>query len=147
MQRGSDKMSGKNSPLERIEQIRDLIFGPQMDEYGEKFKQLEKEILVMRKDLKSLGADLQQSIDTLRETGRRDLNETRNQLSATEKALQGALTTTEKSLRKLIDSLQENGVDRLSLAEELIELGQRMQGNAQEDNDVTRQLPVNGTAD
>lgn len=96
----------------KIEVIKNLIFGDNIQAYNSEFETLKEDILNKKKVLEDLieevGAELRQSIDTMST----DINI--------------RITDVEKNLEDKIDSLDEKSVDKSALGNLLIELGEKI---------------------
>jgi archaellum component FlaC len=96
----------------KIEAIKNLIFGDNIQAYDSEFETLKQDILNKKKDLEDLleevGSDLRKSIDNLST----DINI--------------RITDLEQSLEGKIGDLEEKSVDKDALGKLLIELGKKV---------------------
>ncbi|MGS2740786.1 fructose 1,6-bisphosphatase [Sinomicrobium sp. M5D2P17] len=102
-------------PTSKIEAIRNLIFGENIQEYNSEFESLKKDILQKRKELQNLIEDtrteLMQTIDNLGT----DVNI--------------RITELENSLQEKADTLDQNKVDKSTLGKLLIQIGEKIKDN------------------
>ncbi|RNL84966.1 fructose 1,6-bisphosphatase [Sinomicrobium pectinilyticum] len=102
-------------PTSKIEAIRNLIFGENIQEYNSEFESLKKDILQKRKELQGLIEDtrteLMQTIDNLGT----DVNI--------------RITELENSLQEKADTLDQNKVDKSTLGKLLIQIGEKIKDN------------------
>jgi len=103
-------MTDKKNPGQNIDQIRDLIFGEQIQKYDKQFSEIAKD----NKKLNELIEEVSQQLKI----------ELEQKISAVKKDVQKIQST----LQKEIDELQSDKVDRLQMANLLIELGMRLKG-------------------
>lgn len=100
---------------EKMDRVRDIIFGPQMRDYEQKFK-------VVQRDLDRL----QQSIDQLTERlTEQDTNQLKK-LQALHREMRQSDEDLRTELRQTADKLNVDKVDRLALGELFVELGSHL---------------------
>ena len=113
---GEEKQGGASlGAMQDVGRIREIIFGSQMRDYEQHFRQLERDL-----------ANLQAELEALREqTGKQDTEQT--------KKLQALRDDTRRSdddlraeMREAVDRLTMDKVDRSTLGDLLIEMGNRL---------------------
>ena len=113
---GEEKQGGASlGAMQDVGRIREIIFGSQMRDYEQHFRQLERDL-----------ANLQAELEALREqTGKQDKEQT--------KKLQALRDDTRRSdddlraeMREAVDRLTMDKVDRSTLGDLLIEMGNRL---------------------
>ncbi len=121
-------MSKSNAPSENtMDQIRQLLFGQQVDALNEKFNSVTGEVAALQKRVEQSLDALQKSIDTLKTTNEEKHQELRSQISDLDKNFQDRLQDLDTRLSGMIKSCDQNSVQRSTLAEYLIEMGERLQ--------------------
>ncbi|RAV28038.1 fructose 1,6-bisphosphatase [Sinomicrobium soli] len=102
-------------PSSKIEAIKNLIFGENIQEYNSEFEAVKKDILQKKKELQHLleetRAELMQTIDNLST----DLNI--------------RITELENSLQEKAESLDQEKVDKSTLGKLLIQIGEKIRDN------------------
>lgn len=116
------------NPANNIEQIRDLIFGPQMADYNHKFETLQEEVAEIKKQFQQSFKELNQSLQALKQENEKERQELAAQMNRGEDSLQRALEATEKHLVEMIRELETASANRERLASYLIEMGNRLMG-------------------
>ena len=100
---------------EKMDRVRDIIFGPQMRDYEQRFK-------VVRRDFERL----QQEIDQLNERlTEQDTNQLKK-LQSLHRDMRQADEDLRAELRQTADKLTFDKVDRISLGELFVELGSHL---------------------
>ncbi len=133
----SDPQSGNN-----VDQIRELLFGPQMREYNKRFEEIQKEIARVSKKLDELGAKLESFMAEVASESEKQNQENLNRLQALEKKIQVRLDELHADLRQKLQQVEENKADRFQFANYLMELAMRLKGEnildqLQEDSEST----------
>jgi hypothetical protein len=104
---------------QEVDRIRDIIFGPQMRDYEQRFQ-------VVRRDL----SRLQQELDRLAD----ELSEQDREQSKKLQALRGEMRESDDDirdeLRQAVDRLMIDKMDRVTLGEMFVEMGQRLKSGA-----------------
>lgn len=107
-------LSADASP-EKMDRVRDIIFGPQMRDFEQRFKQINR-------DLERLQAELGHLNDRLTE---QDANQLKK-LQAMHRDMRQSDEDIRTELRQTADKLTFDKVDRLALGELFIELGSHL---------------------
>lgn len=102
-------------PPEKMDRVRDIIFGPQMRDYEQKFN-------VIQRDLDRLQQALDQLTERLTE---QDTNQLKK-LQALHREMRQSDEDLRTELRQTADKLTIDKVDRLALGELFIELGSHL---------------------
>ncbi|MDE3742405.1 fructose 1,6-bisphosphatase [Maribacter polysaccharolyticus] len=106
------KLHGNQDPNAKIEAIKNLIFGENMEAYEAEFEALKEDILNKKKILEDLieevGSDLRKSLDDVST----DVNI--------------RITDLEKSLETKLEDLEEKSIAKDTLGKLLIELGEKV---------------------
>ncbi|GAB4426599.1 MAG: hypothetical protein Kow0031_06400 [Anaerolineae bacterium] len=100
---------------EKMDRVRDIIFGPQMRDYEQKFT-------VLQRDIERLQQTLDQLTERLTE---QDTNQLKK-LQALHRDMRQADEDLRKELRQTADKLTVEKVDRLALGELFVELGSHL---------------------
>lgn len=107
--------SNHDEPPKDVERVRDIIFGPQMREYDQRFLTVQRDIERLRQELEQLNEQLGE-LD--REHGRRVQNLRRESRQADDDL--------RNELRQSTQRLMFEKVDRLALGDLLIEMGNHL---------------------
>lgn len=107
--------SSHDEPPKDVERVRDIIFGPQMREYDQRFLTVQRDIDRLRQELELLNEQLGE-LD--REHGRRVQNLRREARQADDDL--------RNELRQSTQRLMVEKVDRLALGDLLIEMGNHL---------------------
>jgi septal ring factor EnvC (AmiA/AmiB activator) len=107
--------SNHDEPPKDVERVRDIIFGPQMREYDQRFLTVQRDIDRLRQELEQLNEQLGE-LD--REHGRRVQNLRRESRQADDDL--------RNELRQSTQRLMFEKVDRLALGDLLIEMGNHL---------------------
>lgn len=102
------------SSASKIDVIKNLIFGENIQEYNAEFEQLKKDILKKKKDLEDLMDEVRLELNTTLDNVSTDLNI--------------RITDLEKNLSTKIEDLEHDAVHRETLSKLLVELGERIGG-------------------
>ena len=112
------------SPSENVDRIRDILFGTQMREYGQRFAQLEERLLRETGDLKT---DLRRRLDSLEaytrqevETLSKRLNAERNERVETIERLSRDSAESDRSLDRRISKSDEQSSNELRELRQLL---------------------------
>lgn len=105
---------GVESPQE-VDRIRDIIFGPQMRDYDQRFRTFQDDV-----------ERLQRGLDRLSETQAEQAAELGKKLQALRGEMRQEDDGLRAELRKAVDALSHDKVDRVQLGDLLIELGQQL---------------------
>lgn len=103
------------SPPQEVDRIRDMIFGPQMRTYEQRFD-------TIRRDLERL----QQELDRLTEQAADQRRDHDKNLQALRREARQADDDVRSELRATTERLTDDKVDRLALGELFIELGNQL---------------------
>ena len=122
----------KNSPTQQnnIEQIRDLIFGQQMQDYQQKFDQLTEEVAEMKRSTKSSFDKLNKALDSLAADGKHANSDLLARINDTDNRFKEMLAATENRLNALLNQLDDQSAKRDQLADYLVEMGNRLRNGA-----------------
>lgn len=101
-----------NDPASKIEVIKNLIFGENIQEYNSEFESLKKEIDTKRSELKNYIDDVRQELMTSIDNLATDVNI--------------RITDLEKVLEDKTDQLDQQKVDKKQLGELLVALGEKI---------------------
>ena len=113
-----------------VDRIRDIIFGPQIRDYEQRFQTLQHDLERLQQDLDRLTGDL---ADQNSEQGKK-LKDLRQEMRQGDDDLRG-------ELRRTAQQLTNDKVDRLMLGELFIELGKHLKtGSASLSSDLLSQL-------
>ncbi|RMG67543.1 MAG: hypothetical protein D6715_04540 [Calditrichaeota bacterium] len=110
----------------RIEQIRQLIFGEQAQEIDRRFDALQKEIIQLKK---ALELELEKQKSQLKQLSQRSdarFAEAAEALEQTEQRLRAALGDLREEVQRRLDALSNDKIDRMELGNMLIEIGLRL---------------------
>ena len=113
-----------------VDQIRELIFGDQMADYDANMEKLQSQIDNLRNDIQDFFNGLKTSLDEMKAERVSSVSALKNDLKETEQQFNSRLQQTESNLKEMIDQIRESGTDRLSLAEALVTLGNRLKDDA-----------------
>lgn len=98
----------------KIEAIKELIFGENMQEYDSEFDKLKKDIVTKRDELRNFIEDTRQELMTSIDNLSTDVNI--------------RITDLENALEDKVDQLNQQKVDRDTLGSLLINLGEKIKG-------------------
>jgi predicted nucleic acid-binding Zn-ribbon protein len=104
-------------PIQEVDRIRDIIFGPQMRDYQDRFQQVTRDLQRLEKELGRLSQQLADQ----------DSNQSKK-LQALRRELREADDDLRGELRRSADQLTNDKVSRESLGELFIDLGTRLKG-------------------
>ena len=124
---GAQPMADQTSSGQNIDQIRDLIFGEQIQKYDRRFKELAQE----GKKLNGLIDEMLQKLVAESDKQKADLEQKINEVKKDFQKIQANLQQAVKeigNLKSSIDGLQSDKVDRIQIANLLIDLGMRLKG-------------------
>ncbi|MCG3211341.1 MAG: hypothetical protein FOGNACKC_04985 [Anaerolineae bacterium] len=110
----AESLPADGSP-EKMDRVRDIIFGPQMRDYEQRFKQIQR-------DLDRLQTELGHLTDRLAEQDAGQLKK----LQALHRDMRQSDEDIRTELRQTADKLTFDKVDRLTLGELFIELGSHL---------------------
>jgi light-regulated signal transduction histidine kinase (bacteriophytochrome) len=96
----------------KIEVIKNLIFGEQLQVYDDEFKQIRKDMLAKKKELDQLIEQIQGDLKHAIDSVSADLNH--------------RITDLEKSIEKRIEETDEKALDKKKLAEMFTNLGEKL---------------------
>ncbi len=111
---------------QEVDRIREIIFGPQMRDYEERFQ-------AVRRDLERL----QQELDRLSERLAGQDSEQSKKLERLRKESREADEALRRDLREIAQQLTNDKVDRLVLGDMLIEIGNRLKAGTLESDLLT----------
>ena len=100
---------------QEVDRIRDIIFGPQIRDYEQRFQNV-------RRDLERLQQELDQLSEQLSDSGRDQNKKVQNLRGEMRKADDGL----RDELRETAKTLTHNKVDRMALGELFVELGNHL---------------------
>ena len=112
------KVNGKTKPSEsgtevsKIEAIKDILFGENIQTYDEEFEVVKKDILAKKKELENLITDIRTELDTAIDNLSTDLNI--------------RITELDDKLQHKAELLEDKKVDRRMLSELFIKLGNKL---------------------
>ena len=102
-------------PVEKVERVRDIIFGPQMRDYDQKFKLIQRDL-----------DRIQQTIDQLGERlSEQDASQLKK-LQAVHREMRQSDEDLRMELRQTTEKLTFEKVDRMALGELFVELGSHL---------------------
>jgi uncharacterized protein YukE len=104
------------APIQEVDRIRDIIFGPQMRSYQERFQQIARDMERLQQELDRLSQQLAEQDGS---QGKR--------LQALRQEVREADDNLRAELRRRADQLTSDKVSRDSLGELFVELGTRLQ--------------------
>jgi chromosome segregation ATPase len=112
-----DKTQGAEQagPIQEVDRIRDIIFGPQMRDYQERFQQVTLDIERLQQELDRLSQQLAEQDSNQS----KKLQELRREMRKADDGLRA-------ELRQSADQLTKDKVSRDSLGELFVELGTRL---------------------
>lgn len=118
----------KNPSLSKdnIGQIRDLIFGAQMDEYQQKFETLEKEIDRVRQQMSASFEELKKSLESLKTQNENSHQKLSEQIGGSEAKLEKHLRATERQLIEMLDQLGSETITKRQLGDLFAEVVARL---------------------
>ena len=122
----------KNSPTQQnnIEQIRDLIFGQQMQDYQQKFDQLTEEVAEMKRSMNASFEKINKALDILAADGKHANSDLLARINDTDNRFKEMLAATENRLNALLNQLDDQSAKRDQLADYLVEMGNRLRNGA-----------------
>lgn len=112
-----------------IEQIREIIFGDQIDKFERAIEQLTKECRELRERLVQL-ENKERSLDQMLAAG----HEQQQAMAATQQQLQEFIATTKQHLEQKIAELFDSKVDKTQIGQAFIEWGMKVKQSTA-DND------------
>jgi septal ring factor EnvC (AmiA/AmiB activator) len=104
------------APIQEVDRIRDIIFGPQMRDYQERFQQVTRDLERVQQELDRLSQQLADQ----------DSNQSKK-LQALRRETREADDNLRAELRRSAEQLANDKVSRDSLGELFVELGTRLQ--------------------
>jgi len=113
-------MADQKSSGQNIDQIRDLIFGEQIQKYERRFKEFAQD----SKKLNELIEEVRQQLAADSEMQKAELEQ---KINAVKKDLQKIQSNLQQAVKE-VEGLQSDKVDRLQMANLLIDLGMRLKG-------------------
>lgn len=120
-------MSKPMPPSENnIDQIRSLIFGPQMQEYQQRFDQLSAEIADLRKEMRDAVAKMHTALDNLNQSEKKARERLGAEVREMETRFQKMLTEAEERLRSFISEVDGSSAKRVQLADYLMEVSKQL---------------------
>ena len=111
---------------DNMEQIRQLLFGEQMQQFHTQLTELQKLISELQTKLDRSVNDLKKSIAQLRSDHTEALQHIEARVESTRKEFTAALENTETQLTSAIKQTEDAGVARLDLANYFMEIGERL---------------------
>jgi len=122
----------KNLPTQQnnIEQIRDLIFGQQMQDYQQKFDQLTEEVAEMKRSMNASFEKINKALDSLAADGKHANSDLLARINDTDNRFKEMLAATENRLNALLNQLDDQSAKRDQLADYLVEMGNRLRNGA-----------------
>jgi len=106
-------------PIQEVDRIRDIIFGPQMRDYQERFQQVMRDLERLQQELGRLSQQLAEQ----------DSSQNKK-LQALRREVREADDNVRTELRQSVEQLANDKVSRESLGEMLIDLGMRLKGES-----------------
>ncbi len=122
----------KNSPTQQnnIEQIRDLIFGQQMQAYEQKFNELTVEVAEMKRAMNASFDKINKALDSLAADGKHANSDLLARINDADNRFKEMLAATENRLNALLNQLDDQSAKRDQLADYLVEMGNRLRNGA-----------------
>ena len=136
---------GKNSNVNNVDQIRELIFGPQMKEFEERFEALDTQIAEQEERLEKRFEELfqklsretqrslevlDQKVDDLAEVSRKDRGKLKELIDSTDENIQIQIRNLKNELNNKIKVSRENLEDEdRKLRKDLEVFRERLEGN------------------
>lgn len=118
------------TPDSSMEQIRQLLFGQQMEELTRKLTALQQELDTFKKESGRTTADIQQAIEALKTAQQNGDAGALERITAAETHFQQQMAELERRIGKMVETLEHSALKRTALANYLSELGERLrQGN------------------
>ncbi len=140
-------MSGQQvKPSDNIEQIRQLLFGEQIQQFRSQISELQKQISDLKLKLdRSLG-ELKKEIQQLRSDNSEAKQHVENRLESTRKEFSTALKAAQTHLQQALKEVRGDSVARDDLARYFMEIGERLHNgekilspSSQDGEDVTNE--------
>ncbi len=113
-----------------IEQIRDLIFGQQMQDYQRKFDELTEEVAEMKRSMNSSFEKLNKALNSLAADGKHASSDLLARINDADNRFKEMLAATENRLNALFNQLDDQSAKRDQLADYLVEMGNRLRNGA-----------------
>lgn len=114
------------TPDSSMEQIRQLLFGQQMEELNQKFTVLQQELDDFKKETARATGDIQQAIEALKTSQQNGDAGVLERITAAETHFQQQMAGLERRIGKMVETLDSNALRRTVLADYLSELGERL---------------------
>lgn len=114
------------TPDSSMEQIRQLLFGQQMEELNRKFTVLQQELADFKKESGRTAKDIQQSIEALKTAQQSGDADVLERIAAAETHFQQQMIELEQRIGKMVEALDNSAIKRTMLADYLSELGERL---------------------
>jgi len=95
-----------------IDQVRQLIFGEQIQDYDRRFQELQKQLDQLNRALQDSREETDQKLEDLRKTLKKELD------------------AAVKAIEKKLSELGEDKLDKAMLADQLIDLAMRLKGTS-----------------
>jgi vacuolar-type H+-ATPase subunit I/STV1 len=108
----------KASP-NNIDQIRQLIFGEQIQDYDRRFQELQKKLDQLNKSLQAGKEETDEKLKEIQKTFQKDLA---SKIDAVKQEI--------LEVKKSLSNLNDDKVDRNQLADQLIDLAMRLKGSS-----------------
>ncbi len=118
------------NPQNNIEQIRDLIFGQQMQDYQRKFDELTEEVAEMKRSMNSSFEKLNKALNSLAADGKHASSDLLARINDADNRFKEMLAATENRLNALFNQLDDQSAKRDQLADYLVEMGNRLRNGA-----------------
>ncbi len=115
-----------NQAANNIDQIRDLIFGPQMAEYERKFGELEKTVQTMNTDIQKALDSLKNSLEDFRKESEQARLAMHKELKQDNERLRAQLEETSGRLEQQMEQIGDASAGRQQLADYLEEMARRL---------------------
>ena len=119
------------NPENNIEQIRALIFGPQMQAYQDQFDNFNGELKQLRKDLNASVARIENMIENMQQTSTSATADLHTSLGETRSRVEKNILETEKRIENRLSLLDNQSTNRHQLADFLDQLSTQLRGSAE----------------
>ncbi len=121
-------MDENNSPssLNNIEQIRQLIFGDQIQDYDKRFQEVEQKIENLNKQFQSYKSEMDDRLKTLNQSISDDQTQMQKDIEAHHQTLVQEISV----LKNHLSNLTDDKVSRSQLADQMINLAMQLKGES-----------------
>ncbi len=111
---------------DNMEQIRQLLFGEQIEQFHSQISDLQKQVSALKTKLDKTMNDLKDEIARLRSDNTTAVEQVEGRLQSTRKEFTAALKAAETHLQEALQQVKGDSVARVDLANYLRELGERL---------------------